>query len=223
MDENSKTLLILLSGLVIIMLGFLVISGNMYPCGFDILGIDTESEYDYEVVITSSETLYNVTMFLPLPSHEGRSPAGYALLGGEGYGSTGNSAEIFGEGDSLFLKVMLPETDGLTFGISIDSGELIDTVNPVENSYTIRPVKNLKAGDESDTYNTYLYAEYDCSPGAVVTIDIKETGKNSWETLSLKKNYFDAGLSLSLTGSADKWYATGVTVNKRKGDYSILF
>lgn len=224
MDENSKTLLILLSGMAIILIAFLLISGNVYPDGFGILGITPESSYSYEVTLSCSETLYNVTMFLPLPSYAGTSPVGFGILDGRGYGIPDNMvADVYGEGDSVSLKVILPETDGLKFGISVDADGIVDTADPVEGSYVMRPVKDLQAGENSIFYNTYVYASYDASPGATVNIDISETGKNSWESFSRKTNYFDEHASLTLSGPADKWHTAGVVLNKGKGDYSILF
>jgi hypothetical protein len=224
MDESFKTILVLLSGMVVILAVFLLIAGNIYPDGVEMLGITPESSYSYEVSLTSSETLYNVTLFLPLPSDFGYSAVGYGILNGSGYGIPDNMAtDIFGEGDSLFLKVTLPETDGLKFGINVDNKVLIDTVDPVLCSYVIRPVMDLQSGESTDTYKTYIYASYDASPGAVVTIDISEEGRNTWKVFSEKTNYFDEHVSLSLTKSPGKWEKADVSLSKENGDYSVLF
>ncbi|MBN1431719.1 MAG: hypothetical protein JW931_02995 [Methanomicrobiaceae archaeon] len=224
MDENSKTLLILLSGMLVILAAFLVIAGNIYPDGFGILGITPDSSYSYEVSLVSSGTLHNVTMFLPLPSDFENSPVGFGILEGKGYGIPENmDSEIYGEGKSLFLKIILPETEGFKFGINLDYKVLIDTFDPIKCSHVIRPVYDLQSGEGTDVYNTYIYTLYDASPETEVTIDIHETGMNSWKTFSEKKNYFEEYVSLTLTGSQKKWQTAGVSLNKRKGDYSILF
>lgn len=224
MDENLKTLVGLLFGMVIILAGFLLIAGNAYPEGFAVLGINPESSYNYEVTITSSETIYNATMFLPLPSAFGNSPVGFAILDNEGYGIPDNmDADIFGDSDSLFLKIILPETKGLKFGTDHEYKATIDTVDPIECSYVIRPVYDLQSGEDTGVYNTYLYTSYEASQHAVVKIDISETGGNSWKTFSEKKNWFEEHISLTLTGPQEKWQTAEVSLNKEKGDYSIIF
>jgi len=224
MDENLKTLVILLSGMLVILAAFLLITGNDYPGGFETLGITPGSSYNYEVSLTSSETLYEITMFLPLPSYSGESPVGFAILDGKGYGIPEDmSVDVFGERDSVFLKVVIPETCGLKFGINVPAGEIVETQNPVGGSYVIRPVYDLQSGGNADVYNTYIYASYDASPQAVVKIDVSETGENSWETFSEKRNCFEEQLTLTLTGSQKKWQTAEVSLNKGTGDYSIIF
>ena len=224
MDENSKTLILVLLGLFVVLFGFIGISNFMYPAGFEVLGITPESSYEYDVTISATEPVYNVKMFIPLPGKEGSSPIGFRILGGEGYGIPENmEAAIFGEGDSLFLKIALPEMEKLNFGISLDEVEQVDTQNPVVGSFIISPVKDLKSSESSDDYTTYIYASYESSPSAVVDIKITESGKNSWKSLSEKENSFDGTLTLSLTESPDKWCPADVHINKNIGDYTILF
>ena len=223
MDESFKTILMLLSGMVVILAAFLLIAGNIYPNGFGMLGITPESSYSYEVTLAPSEKIYNVTLLLPLPSALGYSNVGYAILNGSGYGVPGNMVtDIFGEGESLFFKAKLPETEGLKFGINLDYKVLIDTFDPILCSYTIRPVMDLQSGDSTDIYNTYIYASYDSSTDAKVNLEISETGRNSWKGFSEKSNYFDEYVSLSLTGPSEKWHKAEVTLSKGNGDYSIL-
>ena len=224
MDDSSKTLLVLLSGMVVILAIILLILGNIYPDGFGVLGINPESSYDYEVALTSSGVLYNVTMFFPLPSYSGSSPAGFGILEGNCHGIPENMVtDIFGEGDSVFLKVVTPETDGFDFGINIEAAGVVDTQNPVERSYVIRPVMDLHSGTGTDLYDTYIYASYDSSPGTKVTIDISETGRNTWKVFSEKTNYFEEHVSLSMAESPGKWQTAEVSLSKRNGDYSIIF
>jgi len=44
------------------------------------------SDYSYHVTISAERSLDNVTLFLPLPSYDGISPIGQAILRDEGYG-----------------------------------------------------------------------------------------------------------------------------------------
>lgn len=224
MDNSSKTLLVLLSGMVVVLAVVLLILGNIYPDGFGVLGINPDSSYNYEVALTSSGMLYNVTMFFPLPSYSGSSPAGFGIIDGNGYGIPESMVtDIFGEGDSVFLKVVIPETDGFDFGINVDATGVVDTQNPVVGSHVIYPVMDLEKGETIDLYDTYIYASYDSSPGTTVTIGISETGRNTWKVFSEKTNYFEEHVSLSLTESPDKWQTAEVSLNKMNGDYSILF
>lgn len=224
MDENSKTLVILLSGMLVILLAYLAICGNAYPGGFEVLNLEVESSYSYEVTLTTTEMLNNVTMFIPLPSYAGDSPAGFGIVEGNGYGIPEEmSVDIFGEKDSVFLKVVIPATNGLKFGINVPEEMIVDTQNPVEGSYIIRPVYDLRSGGDTDVYNTYLYVSYGASPQTAVEIDISEAGENSWEAFSGKENHFEEHLSLTLTGPQKKWQTAEVSLNKGIGDDSIIF
>jgi hypothetical protein len=118
---------------------------------------------------------------------------------------------------------MVPQTDGFDFGISVDAEGVIDTLDPVEDSYVIRPLNNLQEGENGGAYDTYIYASYDTSPDTTVNVDIRETGNNRWKIFSEKTNYFDEHVSLSLSGPVNKWHTSGVAFNKKNGDYSIIF
>ncbi len=224
MDENLKTMLGILLGMVLIFLVFLAVAGNIYPGGFETLGFAPESEYNYEVTLTTSETLYNLTMFVPLPSYSGNSPVGLEILAGNAYGIPGDmEVDLFGDRDSASLKITIPETDGFRFGTNTAAGGVIDTKNPVEGSYVLSPVYDLKSGIDTDSYKTYLYASFEASLGANVKVDIMENGINRWQVFSAKENSFDGFASYTMTGSPGKWEAADVILNKGQGDYSILF
>lgn len=224
MDKNSKTLVLILAGMVVLFIVFVGVANFLYPAGFTLLGINPGSEYSYMVSVTTTEPLYNATFFIPLPSKEGNSPVGLYLLDGWGYGVPEDmDMEIYGEGDSVFLKAMIPETESLDFGITVEGVGMIETISPIDNSYIIMPVRNLESGDNGDDYQTYIFASYESSPSAEVNIGIKETGRNVWKGFSERSNSFDETVSVTLTGPSARWNEADVHLSKGIGDYTILF
>jgi hypothetical protein len=110
---------------------------------------------------------------------------------------------------------------------------LIDTRHPVGNSSVLLPKNNLTqvacefpgGGELSPicyTYEGALYAGYDTSPGAEVSISVSLTGTNDWFVFGWSFNEFRDGMSVTLSGSGAGWQKTAGTLITGVGRYRVL-
>jgi len=202
------------------------------------------STYSYKFTITTDSKLSNVTLFIPVPA----DPRGYSPIVA-GY-STRNIAglpddwtvTLYDTGKATMVRVDTPAIAPpagagasnpftLTLSSDMQSRNVIDTQEPVNNSAMFHPVRNLqpvpcspavlagKGKAQCDRYVTSLYADYETVPEASVSITSTIVGKNSWKIFETSSNEYATATSLQMTGSRHGWETMTGTLTRGAGTY----
>ncbi|MBR1369857.1 hypothetical protein RJ53_10360 [Methanocalculus chunghsingensis] len=103
------------------------------------------SEYSYQVTISAERSLDNVTLILPLPSWNGNSPIGEAILQEEGYGFPDD------------WKCSLVEIDGAVM-LQISADRIVPTYRNLITPTPIRPGETPPPTPEIITSTEYSEA-----------------------------------------------------------------
>ncbi|WOF15351.1 hypothetical protein F1737_00970 [Methanoplanus sp. FWC-SCC4] len=223
MNENVKTMLVIIAGFAIAV--FIAISaiGTVYPDGFLLVASDVKSTYTYDVMIDSSDVISDVTLFLPVSSKKGNSLPGVRIVDGFGYSSGSEmDFELFGAKESMMMKVTSKSIRNGRFGSEADTDVLIDTVSPVLNEYTLNPKSEITKSGDLIFYNSYIYAKFDAKPDTDVKIIISTTGKNEWNVFSAKENSFTDKITVNLKGPVSGWIPVKGEMKAGIGDYSYI-
>jgi len=171
MEKSTKTLISIISACTLLACAIILISGMYFPEGFEFAGINVNSTYNYEVEISATGTLKNVTMMFPLASSGDDSPAGVAIVSGKGYGMPADwKTELVGSDKEIFLKIktdiISPEGEGsesgepVKFGAMILTDRLIETKNPSDSEYMLTPKKDILSAGDQTGYKSYIFASY---------------------------------------------------------------
>jgi hypothetical protein len=200
--------------------------------------------YTYSCTITTDASLYNVTIFIPVPvDRNGNSPMAseFSNRTMKGVPADWNTA-LFDTGKSTLLKITTPgiippeETTAskpytIIFSSETASRSPIDTRNPVEKSAMFRPVQELggnactqEPADGSSrcfTYTTSVYADYQASAGTSVTITSAVTGKNTWNIFGPHSNEYYTDISTRIVGENHGWAVSGGRLSSGTGTYDI--
>jgi len=202
------------------------------------------SSYSYTCTITTNSTLSNVTFFLPVPADpSGNSPV---VAQFSAHTITGLSDDwtvtLYDTGKATMVKITTPlitPPAGITpekpFAISLSSemksDTIIDTREPIKNSAMFRPVRDLqqvscppvsspeKGIPQCYRYLTSLYADYQASPDATVTITSSLTGKNLWKIFEPRSNEYTTTISLLVSGEHHGWSTMNGTLTSSIGIY----
>jgi hypothetical protein len=197
--------------------------------------------YTYTCTITTDSSLYNVTLFLPVPADtRGNSPIVSEFSNKMMTGvPSGWDTTLFDTGKSTLVKIMTPEIivpEGTsaqhpyTIIITTETASRtpIDTRNPGEKSALFRPVQALgekacpQAGSSRCfTYTTSLYADYSTSADTTVTITSSVTGKNTWKIFEPRSNEYHADISTSMKGEHKGWAVPAGGLSSGIGSYDI--
>jgi hypothetical protein len=188
------------------------------------------STYSYTCTITTDATLSNVTIFLPVPADpSGNSPivAQFSAETIEGLPKDW-TVSLYDTGKATLVRITtpgiippagtLPEKPyRIVLSSDIKSGTVIDTREPINNSALFHPVRDLRqvycpsgSSQKNGTpqcyrYLTSLYADYQTSPDASVTIASSLTGKNSWKIFEPRSNEYSTSISLMMVGENRGW------------------
>lgn len=185
------------------------------------------STYTYTCTISTDSPLYNVTLFIPIPTDKaGKSPIVSQFSAREvpGVPSTWKTS-VLGSQKVTMLEIttdaIVPPAGTsaknpyvISFGTELRTKEPIDTVNPVLNSAMFRPVQNAgtaacRAGSPPGascyTYVTSVYADYTANPNAEVKFASTLAGRNSWKIFEPKSNEYRTEVSLLMFGDNHKW------------------
>lgn len=202
------------------------------------------STYSYTCTLTTDSTLSNVTIFLPVPVNpSGNSPiveqfSEHAISGLPTIGSV----ILYDTGKSTLVRITTPRITPpagtlpgkpYSIGLSSDmkSGTVIDTRDPIQNSAFFRPVRDLRqvscppdSSREQGTpqcyhYLTSLYADYQASPNASVTITSSLSGNNSWKIFEPRSNEYSTSISLILVGENHGWKNVNGFLRSSNGIY----
>ena len=200
--------------------------------------------YTYTCTITTDSPISNVTLFIPVPADTGgNSPVVAAFSAGTVAGMpSGWNVTLYDTGKATLVKITVPAItlpDGtgqarpLEFKMSANLSpvSVIDTRDPVNHSAMFRPVGELspvpcapgstQGSPVCHTYVTSLYADYEASPDASVTISETLSGRNSWYIFGPGSNGYDTSVSLQLGGAHAGWATMTGTLTDHIGMYDV--
>ena len=230
MEKSTKTLISIISACTLLACAIILISGMYFPEGFEFAGINVNSTYNYEVEISATGTLKNVTMMFPLASTGDDSPAGVAIVSGKGYGMPADwKTELVGSDKEIFLKIrtdiISPEGESgepVKFGATILTDRLIETKNPSDSEYMLTPKQDIFSAGDQTGYNSYIFASYATEPGTITAIKITETGRNEWWGSGERYNKYTDTVSTEITGGATGWTVAEGSLTTGIGKYTLI-
>jgi hypothetical protein len=232
----TTSILIVILVVFVSLAGYDAYIGNAYRSSLS-------GTFTYSCTISTTSSLTNVTLFMPVPAdHTGTSLIIAQLSAHEIAGIPDSwKTELYDTGKSTLLRITTssivpPEgTDPgkpytITFATNATSKGVIDTKHPVLNSPMFRPVQavestsctgNGSAGAEGRcyTYTTALYADYMTGPGTVVTISSSLSGKNAWQIFEPSENSYHTEIHAEMTGNQKGWTAMSGHLTEGIGSY----
>ena len=183
--------------------------------------------YYYTCNITTDSSLYNVTLFIPVPDDSsGNSPVVSAFSSHLVMGvPAGWETTLYDTGKATLVKVTTPaivppqgtsasNPYTITLSSTTSSHTPVNTRDPVGNSAVFRPVQALREtgcpegsayGSSCFTYTTSIFADYTTSPGAVVIVTSAVTGKNTWKIFGPRSNEYHTEIGVVLKGDNHGW------------------
>jgi hypothetical protein len=204
------------------------------------------SSYGYDVMLTTDSTLNNVTLYLPLPVINNTSSVGtdivehhfnnydhswkYALVNTEhGLMLSMKNEKIapkYVTQSRDSKKILSPSAD---FSTLVFTNQTIDTMNPLGNEMVLMPKYNLthnvnsrrpytQASEQFD-YESKMYACYDTSSDANVSISIYLNGSNGWWIWGWLYNSYWETMEIMLSGSQDGWTTVNGQLFTGEGTY----
>jgi hypothetical protein len=202
------------------------------------------STFSYSCTITSDSTLSNVTLFIPIPADtSGNSPI-VERFSARAISGLPEDWEVilYDTGKATMVRISLPafipppDTNPknpftITLSSETKSLKVIDTREPIQNSALFRPLREVRQvscpPDRSGingtplcyNYTTSLYADYQSSPDASVTISSTVTGKNNWKIFEPKSNEYTASFSLVMIGGKRGWETVNGFIQSSSGIY----
>lgn len=204
------------------------------------------SSYDYDVTLTADSTLSNVILYLPLPVINNTSSVGmdivehdfnddyssweYALVNTD-YGlmlSMENEKvePKYTASNKYSEKIQRPSVD---FSTIVFSNQTIDTMNPVGNTLVLMPKYNLTHNVgareayspqyKQFNYESRMYAYYETSSDANVSISIYLDARNEWWIGGWQSNSYREDMEIKLFGSQDGWTTVSGELVTGEGTY----
>ena len=239
----DKIVKISLGLLIVILIAFTSVVA--YQVAVDTAYLNSlSSTYSYKFTITMDSKVSNVTLFIPVPADpRGYSPivAGYSARDIDGLPDDW-TVTLYDTGKATLVRVDTPAINPptgtsasnpftLTLSSDMQSGTVINTREPVNNSAMFHPVRNLQpvtcspavlAGKGSPLcyrYTASLFAEYEAAPDTSVNITSTIVGKNSWKIFETGSNEYATATSLQMTGSRHGWETMTGTLITGIGNY----
>jgi len=202
------------------------------------------STYSYTFTITSDSPLYNVTLFIPVPADAlGNSPIVKRFSTGTIAGLPEDwTVILYDTGKATMVRIATPAITPpektnrenpftITLSSEMKSDTVIDTREPIKNSALFRPIREVRQvscpPDSSGIngtplcyhYLTSLYADYETSPDASVTVTSSIYGKNSWKIFEPGSNEYASRISLLMVGGKRGWETVNGFLQNRTGIY----
>ena len=202
------------------------------------------STYSYTCTITTDSPLSNVTLFLPVPADpSGNSPIVAQFSAQDIAGLPDDwTVTLYDTGKSTMAKITTPLISPpagtspekpyvILLSSEMKSDKVIDTREPIQNSALFRPVRDLrqvscppdsslvKGTPQCYHYLTSLYADYQATSNASVTITSSLTGKNSWKIFEPKSNEYTTTINLLMSGENHGWSTMKGTLTNSFGNY----
>ncbi|KKG09788.1 hypothetical protein EO98_02710 [Methanosarcina sp. 2.H.T.1A.6] len=202
------------------------------------------SSYDYRIELTTDSTLSNFTLYLPLPVINNTSPVGtdiaenhfndydrswkYALVDTEhGLMLSINNEKIepkYATRSRDSKKILHPSI----FSMTLFTNQTIDTMNPLGNEMVLMPKYNLTQNvtrrpyppaSEIFDYESKMYAHYDTSSNANVSISIYLHGSNGWWIGGWLYNSYWENMGIKLSGPQAGWTTVNGQLFTGEGTY----
>ncbi|MBT8508141.1 hypothetical protein AZH53_06955 [Methanomicrobiaceae archaeon CYW5] len=227
MDNGWKLLIgiILVTGCIIG--AIILVAGMFYPAGFEATGIVIESTYTYDLTITNDHDLDGLELMVPLPSRNGDTPLGNAIVSsGEALYPEGWDVILVGDSGAAFLKVRADHLPAVAapyhLTATVTASSLIDTQNPLNDPWQISPASAVQQDNMGITYSSTVYARFDAPDDAVTSIVTTSAGENSWRYPLAGGNSFTNRLGISLIGPASGWHTADGLITAGLGKYTLL-
>jgi hypothetical protein len=204
------------------------------------------STYSYTFSLVTDSRLDNVTLFIPVPEdHNGNSPLVNRFSAQDIEGLPGDwQVTLFDTGKATVAKITAPRILPLpvtstshpyTVRLVINTGSdtMIATRAPVEEGVMFRPVQNLLTtectGTRNETtgtpvcsrYTVPIYADYQTTMNASVSITSALQGKNRWTIFEPQSNEYQTDISVRLNGEHHGWTVMNGTLESNRGQYTI--
>ncbi|AKB69358.1 hypothetical protein MSMAL_2815 [Methanosarcina mazei LYC] len=202
------------------------------------------SSYDYYIELTTDSTLSNVTLYLPLPVINNTSSVGtdivehhfndydhswkYTLV------DTEHGLMLSIKNEKIEPKYATRSRDSKTilspnmFSMTLFTNQTIDTMNPLSNEMVLMPKYNLTQNvtrrpyppaSEIFDYESKMYAYYDTSSDANVSISIYLCGMNEWWIGGWQHNSYWEDMEIKLSGSQAGWTTVNGQLFTGEGTY----
>ncbi|AKB37067.1 hypothetical protein MSSAC_2477 [Methanosarcina siciliae C2J] len=190
------------------------------------------SSYDYDVVLTTDSTLNNVTLYIPLPVINDTSYVGMDIIE-QHFNNHDPSWEysIVDTEHGLMLSMKNEKARSIDLSTMVLSDQPIDTMNPLNNEMILIPKYNLTQNvnasgvysrtSEQFDYDSKMYAYYDASSNANVSISIYLNGRNEWWIGGWQYNSYWETMEVILSGSQDGWTTVSGQLVTGEGTYDI--
>ncbi len=192
------------------------------------------SSYTYTCTISASEELTNVTFIIPVPvngSGDSRVSEQYSVRQIKGLPSEWTTT-LLGSNKGTMIKITTPllAPSTTTLELEVPVAGPIETQSPLEKGILYRPIQNIRAtgcpasaGDRATCYEhtSSIYATYDSSPIARVTISTTITGKNEWNIFNPATNQYSDAVSVILVGDHRRWITSQGELLTGIGSYDV--
>lgn len=190
------------------------------------------SSYDYDVVLTTDSTLSNVTLYLPLPVINNTSSVGMDIV--EHHFNNNEPSWEYALVDTehgLMLSMKNEKPRGIDLSTIVFSNQTINTINPLGNEMVLMPkyklTHNVDAGgvysrtSEQFDYESRMYAYYETSSNANVSISIYLDARNEWWIGGWQSNSYWEVMEIKLFGSQNGWTTVNGELVTGEGTYEI--
>ncbi|AKB74093.1 hypothetical protein MSLAZ_0832 [Methanosarcina lacustris Z-7289] len=188
------------------------------------------SSYDYDVMLTTDSTLNNVTLYIPLPVINDTSYVGMDII--EHHFNNHDPSWEYSIVDTehgLMLSMKNEKGKSIDLSTMVLSNQTIDTINPLGNEMVLMPKYNLTRDvnargaysrtSEQFDYDSKMYAYYDTSSNANVSISIYLNGRNEWWIGGWQYNSYWETMEVMLSGSQDGWTTVSGQLVTGEGTY----
>ncbi|RXA14367.1 hypothetical protein EQO05_15200 [Methanosarcina sp. MSH10X1] len=190
------------------------------------------SSYDYDVMLTTDSTLSNMTLYLPLPVINNTSYVGMDIV--EHHFNNNEPSWEYALVDTehgLMLSMKNKKPRSIDLSTIIFSNQTIDTMNPLGNEMVLMPkyklTHNVNASrvysrtSEQFDYESRMYACYETSSNANVSISIYLNALNEWWIGGWQSNSYWEVMEIKLSGPQNGWTTVNGELVTGEGTYEI--
>ncbi len=193
-----------------------------------------ESTYSYTCTISTNEDLTNVTFIIPVPTNgtgDSQITERYSDRQISGLPSDWTTT-LLSSNKGTMIKITAPvlTRSSTTLTLNVPVKGPINTKSPLATGVLYRPILDLKntkcpatagSGASCYQYTSSVYATYDSSPGAQVSIRTIISGKNEWNIFGPASNAYSNSISVSITGEHRRWIETRAEIETGIGSYDV--
>lgn len=190
------------------------------------------SSYDYNVMLTTDSTLSNMTLYLPLPVINNTSSVGMDIV--EHHFNNNDPSWEYALVDTehgLMLSLKNKKPRSIDLSTIVFSNQTINTISPLGNEMVLMPKYKLTHNvndsrtysrtSEQFDYESRMYAYYDTSSNASVSISIYLNAYNEWWIGGWQSNSYWEVMEIKLFGSQNGWTTVNGELVTGEGTYEI--